>query len=385
MKLGKALLLASGCGLLTACNDPAFRGNNDKNKPPITLNPAGSEDSIPHGSKVLSITCDPSAPAVTTAPVSVDAPGRENLVIEGEVCPRGYGELTVLFVVDFSESMLRLKGRSGEWIDGNDLMKNGSCGRLKAAQAIYDAIKGRRLEEDNVKIGILPFSSKVVEQKIIIPKDFSRFSQHLDAASFCGAEGLTNYKSALDGAAEILRNIKGNKAVYFITDGLPTAILNADGTPEKSVDDAALLGKRAADRIRESIEQLALSAVFLGSAEEVANFDPKAYLESITGDANRVRFVDRSEDLASEVTKLGIPSIDVQSDSAVATLEIPGAAPIKLKITSIKKTPGKDGTYTFTTEPFTIAGAATTANFSFSIKAANGQEQKVSAQVTIKR
>ncbi|MCX6128194.1 MAG: VWA domain-containing protein [Proteobacteria bacterium] len=275
-------------------NDGA--GNN--NKVPTQLLETNSDG-------VLWLPCTGKASSAGSFPS--DFYGRKGVKVRvsGEFCPvaEAQGPLTLVFVVDHSGSM------EGAPTEGpNDLTINGSCGRLKVAEnliARYSKTNGTAL-----KIGVVGFSNKARVQVPII--DLSSFKSNLTAGIFCGSDSslaLTNYEAAFNTAAMELQSVQGQKLVYFISDGAPTAGTGDD----KEAGLAAALGLR-------SLPNLTLFALFVGYTAGGA-FNPQGYLEQLTGNPALVRVTSNAAELAQSGASLGHPLAKIAQADVSARLE----------------------------------------------------------------
>jgi hypothetical protein len=73
--------------------------------------------------------------------------------VEGEFCPTATNELTVVFVVDYSASMGKhVNKEASEEREGNDPQIDGSCGRLRAAEAIIAKLQAERSSGDQINV-----------------------------------------------------------------------------------------------------------------------------------------------------------------------------------------------------------------------------------------
>lgn len=261
--------------------------------------------------------------------------------VEGELCPRAFGKLTVVFVVDFSGSMKTADPRS--------ILSLFSCGRAKAATAILDRLKKDARSGDDVQVSFVSFGNSAKIESA--PKPLKQFGAN--TFNFCGYENEnTNYKAAFDKTVEALNTIQGNKVVYFISDGMPTI----GGTGQPSETDAEgthkAAGLTAANALRASVPNMTLNAIYLdtGSGGAAA----QTYLGQVTADPNRVKIAKDAAGLADKIVELSIPKIELKAGSLTAELTAPGYPNATLKVLDFKKDPAKPSSWIFKTDVFKL-------------------------------
>ncbi len=296
--------------------------------------------------------------------------------VRGRFCPGIVTQnLTVLFLIDFSGSM-GLNGGDDPFLppQGNDprFDQNGqeTCGRLLAAQVIMNRFKA----SDAVEVGSVPFASSVVSGYGVAPLNHNEFRQGYTEAEnglkhFCshlssdpndplyadapgaievnGIDGRTNYEAAFRAARNYLDGRKGQKVVYFITDGRPTA----PGDEDSAIDAA----KRAAQALMD-LDNVIVNSFFLQNLN-VAQEDTTGYeiLVDIIGNPNRVKKVANATDLAVEVGKALPVSFD--ADAISATLSVAPYRPEEpLGVVSFVKDPIVADAWLFETQPFVLLG-----------------------------
>ncbi len=364
MRLSKLIPLAF---LASACNTVAFDSDGKKtsgSKPePVAESGSGSKDGgvstpakpslEPGEDNDLALDCK-------TKRLELRGKAGASLPIRGKLCglpdPRAKAEATVMFIVDVSGSMVQ-----------NDPMVGGSCGRLKAAEAIVGLLDKTNTASDGVHLGVLGFADVVAHAVDPIP--LSMFRAKLNPDVFCAMRGGgTNYDAALTLALDALKGFEGPKAVYFISDGLPT---RAGLIPSNSVLDGLVgaelinriqdLGLKAAIKLRESVKQLFFYAVYLDSGTPDPNGgDPMSYLAKITGSADWVRLANRAEDLANVITSFKPPQATgaiVAEAKATAGLVAPGkTAATPVTLASFSQDKAELGTYHFETRPVKLDG-----------------------------
>lgn len=295
---------------------------------------------------------------------------------KGRFCPGIVSQnLTVVFLIDFSGSM-----GANNSVDpflppqGNDprFQQSGqeTCGRLLAAQVILNRFK----TSDAVEVGSVAFASNVVNNYSVTPLNHNEFRQgYLDGqsglANFCshissdpndplyadapgaidvaGVDGRTNYEAAFRAAFDYLENRKGQKVVYFITDGRPTA----PGEPDVAIDAAKQAGAQL-----NLLDNVIINSFFLQNSN-VAQDDQVGYniLVDIIGNANRVKKVANATELAVEVGKAVQVDFDPSAIKATLTVE-PYRPEEALGIISFGKDPAVPNAWVFETQPFVLLG-----------------------------
>ncbi|HYX33761.1 MAG TPA: vWA domain-containing protein [Oligoflexus sp.] len=308
------------------------------------------------------------------ADVKVQNDARVVMNVKGRFCPSVSDNLTVLFIIDFSGSMgpntPDQNNMTFQPATGNDpramVGAVKSCGRLQAVEAILAKFKAG----DKVNVGTVTFASDIVDSHTTAPADAETFrTTRLAEASklnnFCSyippdqsfaaqemavpapkVGGATNYAAAFNKAYEFLRDVKGRKAVYFITDGRPTA---GGGDPVTA-------GKNAATKLK-TIENLYFNAFFLqykqsGLQEDKQGFDN---LVQTIGAPERVVRVDSAAQLAVEVGKEQAASFDPAQIKASLTIE-PYEPEAELKVLSFTQDPANAKAWVFETQPFVLLG-----------------------------
>ncbi|WP_141734001.1 vWA domain-containing protein [Oligoflexus tunisiensis] len=320
-----------------------------------------------------SITVTPSA----GADIKIQDNARVAMSVKGRFCPSISSGLTILFIIDFSGSMGPLKPDASNMAFqpaiGNDprvaAASGKTCGRLQAAQAILSKVKAG----DNVAVGTVAFAGGIVETHTKAPIEAGVFRTGvLDGAnglkSFCSyiapepafadqemavpnpeVNSSTNYAAAFERAFEFLKNTKDRKAVYFITDGRPTA----------GGMDPVAAGKEAATRLK-SLENLYFNAFFLQNKQAGLQEDTvgvKNLVETIGSD-DRVVTVDSAETLVVEVSKDLTGSFDATDVKASLTVE-PYQPEADLKINRFAMDPDNPKAWVFETQPFVLLGEGT--------------------------
>jgi hypothetical protein len=409
MKLSRTFLLVLLSFLSSQCSKGKFKGgtNNgtaalgglaagespivfdqtplDVSKLPENLDTKNSGGPLSGASTLLEqpsdLSCEASSEKTIKVSPTADADIKVNndtrvvTRVKGRFCPTVSDNLTVLFIIDFSGSMGPNTpdeiSKSFQPASGNDpramVGTDQSCGRLQSVEAILAKFKA----SDKVNVGTVSFASSIVESHTTAPIDAANFkSSRLSAATklnnFCSyiaptsafanqamavpnATGsATNYAAAFDRAYEFLKDVKGRKAVYFITDGRPTAGGN----------DPLAAGKDAAAKLK-TIENLYFNAFFLqykqsGLQEDKQGFDN---LVQTIGAPERVVRVDSAAQLAIEVGKEQPASFDPQQISGSLSVA-PYKPEADLKILSFMQDPVNPKAWVFETQTFVLLGDA---------------------------
>lgn len=281
----------------------------------------------------------------------------DKVIVEGELCPRAFGKLTVMFVVDFSGSMKDSDPRGG-------IFSGWSCGRSAAAQAILSKLKADMRSGDDVRVGFISFGTAARVQTA--PRPIANFAA--TTFNFCGDDAeATNYEAAFQLTEQTLSATDGNKIVYFISDGTPTA----SSAGQADNDDAQGLHKNAgltaATSLKTKINNLTLGAIFLNKGG--ANSGAQNYLTQITGDPSRVRLATDARDLAQDIIQLSIPKFQVRSDTVSALLSATGFPDTPVKIDAFTQNPAKPQVWKFRTAEFRLLHAPNTATMNkFTVK-----------------
>jgi hypothetical protein len=308
------------------------------------------------------------------ADIQVKDDARVVMNVKGRFCPTVSDNLTVLFIIDFSGSMgpntPDQSNMSFQAAAGNDPRTMAgavkTCGRLQAVEAILAKFKAG----DKVNVGTVTFASDIVNSHTTAPVDAqtfrtTRLAEASKLSNFCSyiapdssfanqemavananVTGATNYAAAFNRAFDFLRNVTGRKAVYFITDGRPTAGGN----------DPVAAGRNAAARLK-TIENLYFNAFFLqnkqsGLQEDKVGFDN---LVQTIGAPERVVRVDSAAQLAVEVGKDQVASFDPSQIQASLTIK-PYEPEADLKVLSFAQDPANPKAWVFETQTFVLLG-----------------------------
>lgn len=277
--------------------------------------------------------------------IGVNEEKSSKILVNGEFCPQAPARLNIVFLIDFSLSMYNEKESRG-----NDPVIDGSCARLDAAKAIINSHK-ENIVDDEAKItaSVVQFSS-TLEGKIE-PTPIDDFKDELTTKNFCKGTTGTNYKVAFETATEMLADVNGTKVVYLISDGMPT---EGGGGARENAPRHRDAAQEAADEMRKELKLLTYNTVYLGNIQELEeeNFDPKTFLEELTGSPDRVKLVEKAENLAAEILKLEKPPVDIDTENVTAELSADGVESRSVKVGLFKADETKAETWTFATEEF---------------------------------
>lgn len=326
-----ALLVLVGC--VSACNNADF----------------GSEANKTEDIESATTKCDAERHYVEEdLAVKIKNDKSAKMVLTGEFCPQAPAQLDIVFLIDFSLSMYN---KDVEPKRGNDQVVNGSCARLDAAKAIMERHK-RNVADQNaaIRVGVIQFASDLVGDLPLT--DLDETSDELTVENFCRGLSGTNYKVAFDAATDMLKDAPGSKVVYLISDGLPTEGGDAERGFDPKHREAAL---KAAEGLRKSVSDLTYNTVFLGdlaAQEEEAGFDPREFLVELTGDADRVKLVEKAEDLTKGILALEPPDVDLDLDSATATVSAEGVPDEEVGFEFFQAHEDKDLVWSFRTNVF---------------------------------
>lgn len=288
------------------------------------------------------VPCDPLTGSGSAAG-SISGPAGAVVRVAGEFCPKKEENpsLSVLFVVDFSGSM------EGPFEGPNDPLTAGSCGRLKAAEALLD--KFATFNGLMFQAAMVGFSNA---SDLRVPfSDFDAFRASLTADNWCGSDSaaaLTNYAAAFTQAKAALNGIPGDKVIYFISDGSPTL---GGGLGQSDAE----AGLAAAVDVRNTYGgELVLNAVFLGYTGGSAD-NPQGYLEEITGDPNAVRVVGGADELVAAVTTLDVFAATIQKENVTGT-HAAGGSSKAVGLKTFKQSAERAGAYIYLSESITLVG-----------------------------
>lgn len=328
--LDKRLVLAILLGLGVGCNKADFKSESRKQVTP----------------EAATLACNPES-KYSEDDLRVGVRGEKNarILVNGEFCPQAPARLNIVFLIDFSLSMYNAKENRG-----NDQVLNGTCGRLEAAKAIINSHKENVASEDaKISVGVVQFASNL--EGTINPTEIKDFDEELTTENFCKGTNGTNYKEAFDAATAMLKDVNGSKVVYLISDGMPT---EGGGGARENAPRHRDAAQKAADTMRSALKLLTYNTVYLGNIHDLEeeNFDPEAFLQELTGSAERVKLVEKAEDLAAEIIKLEKPPVNIDTDKVTATLSASGAADVNVPITLFKPHASKPETWVFATEEF---------------------------------
>lgn len=275
--------------------------------------------------------------------------------MSGEWCPKVEGEskATVLFVIDRSGSM------TGSNEGPNDPTKNGSCGRLKAAQKIMEKLNNA--QNTKVRAGVVTFSNSASTR---VPLgSLQNVEESIVPEVFCGSDPgqyvLTNYEAAFKTATNQLKGEKGSKIVIFISDGSPTLYDGLSAVRTISGDlrqQSEAKGLEAAESLRQ-IDGVSLFALFLGYKASGAGTasDPKGYLEKVAGGPDQVRLTKDAEELVEAAGNLALPLDQIQiTESKGILTNLKGQKDIAIE--KVERHPTEPGRFIWYTEPFSFAG-----------------------------
>jgi hypothetical protein len=279
--------------------------------------------------------------------IGVNEAKSSKILINGEFCPQAPARLNIAFLIDFSLSMYNEKENRG-----NDPIVDGSCGRLDAARAIINSHKENIVDEEaKISVSVVQFSS-TLEGKIS-PTAIDDFKDKLTTENFCQGTTGTNYKVAFDTATEMLADVNGTKVLYLISDGMPT---EGGGGARENAPRHREAAQEAADDMRKELKLLTYNTVFLGNFQDLEeeNFDPKTFLEELTGAPERVKLVDKAENLAAEILKLEKPPVEIDTDNVTAELTADGVEPRSINVGLFKAHETKAETWTFATDEFDV-------------------------------
>lgn len=360
----KLRLFAACIAALAGCDKANFNSGSEKAAPPEKLEiGCGTDNKYTENELSLGIKGGKEA----------------EMFLEGEFCPQAPAELRILFTVDFSLSMYN---KDAEPKRGNDQVKNGTCGRLEAAKALVqkqiENYKGKELDTV-IKVGVVQFASGLVGK---VPfTDVKEFEKELTVENFCQGIDATNYKLAFEESQKILKDEKGAKILYFISDGLPTV---GGGGEQENAPRHREAAQKAVEELRASQKNLVFNTIFLGNVHELSepNFDPSKFLNDLTGDPERVKLVEKAEDLAKEALELEAPKVVLDPNSKRATVKADGAAEAEVPFVLFEAHASKEQVWTFRTGAFkAFPGAALASQLTIYVKDKDGEPYQVTFKI----
>jgi hypothetical protein len=318
------------------------------------------KDGKPIGPISPSAPSDPSLP--TVPPIAVTPSSKVAMTIKGKFCPETKNRLTVLFVVDFSGSMgHHLQTPSNRESLGNDPLTAGSCGRLRAAQALLNKIKSEKAAQDEVMVGMVPFAGGILTERLISLRSLEEFAATATVDNLCsfvvqearqvgrpdypggvtspGVDASTNYRAAFTAAQSLLQGVYGKKQLYFVSDGEPTS----------GGQDPIAAGVTAGESLRQTVDNITMNALILGNVPTA-----QTVLERVVGSAERVKTADTADQLAEKILDFPPPSID--ESTGRATLAVLPYNPADLGLQSLVRDPASRAIWTWETQPFYLVG-----------------------------
>jgi hypothetical protein len=312
--------------------------------------------------------CDKTREA-TRANTAYRGPKGATVRVAGGFCPKGSAVLNLLFVVDFSGSMVDGFGQRG-----NDPIVGNSCGRLLAIKKVIKKIKDEIPENTRVKAGLIGFSNTASERLSI--QRLENLEENLSVANVCGADDIgarTNYEAAFNAARTALAEFKeGDKVIYFISDGEPTIPIN------QVVGESA--GREAARALRNAVDDLTLNAIYLGNVKDEQK--ARNNLEDITSDPKRVVLVRDARDLTEAATGLTLPELGMKRSSLSGFHNHPaGRFGVGIDKFALGK---KSRQWIFITDPITLEGqTGSTVNNQVEVLATTDDGEQLRATVSI--
>lgn len=387
-------LVLVALSLFVSCKETKFRGENNERSTEIdpALDVSENQDRqnnpVPGGTKpdgsdpsfndpdsplrnirkeILTFRCNGEGDA-SKGEITFSSKSNERIhaMVKGEFCPASTEKLNVVFVVDFSASMGKWRKTDQDaWREGNDLLKDGTCGRLKAAQAIMNKFDKNLIDQGRVNIGTVAFAGNIVEDYSDRQlANASSYGTNLTSDNYCrfvaqsgdqqaqapGAitpsrgflgrgtlDGHTNYQAAFDRARGMLANATGRTVVYFISDGAPTIPGN----------DPIKAGIDAGKSLRDSVGNITVNALMLGQQ----NSDAENVLKQVTG-SNRIIYAQNADQLDEKILMFPEPTID--ENTVAAQMFVQPYPERQLGVADIRKTNAK--VWTYLTQPFVLLG-----------------------------
>ena len=304
---------------------------------------------------LLWIPCDETSDRDVQFRTEIEGNKELKIRVSGQWCPEIKEQtlpVSIVFVIDRSGSMVG--GPQG----GNDPTMNGSCGRHRSAQIIYERLK--RVRTLDIKVGVISFGSRA---QVRLPlTSITQWSSGPAAEMFCGSDGMgatTNYESALTTAQRTLAQVQGKKIVIFVSDGAPTVHDGIASQPAavQNFSTAISRGLQAATNLRK-LDQLSLFAFYVamkGSDYSMGTtpFDPKNYLGQITGDPSKVKITQNADELAQATAQMGLPLNAISITESKGSI-VSGGVERPVRMEKIIEDPEKPEVFFWYSEPFSL-------------------------------
>ena len=343
-------------------SDPSREKATDKTME-IDPGPAPGDTNAPLTTSAYSLGCEPTK-TFAFAPTEPRG-GRFGIALTGEFCQQASNDLYVLFIIDNSTSMGKHYSsfflKEGNDPQVTDATNTPTCGRLRGVRAILKKFQDPSLANLKTRIGVISFATNVIEAKEIKSAADPISPNLVSEKIFCatvsqtgvipsqpggldipGESYLTNYEAALLKAKDMLQNIPGQKVIYFITDGEPTAPTN--------LTVATMQGIAAAEKLRSEVKNVTVNAVFLKASDPVK---AKEILAKITADPKRVLLASNPDEIASKLIEFQPLGFIDGSLKASLSVNPKAAEPLKAELT---KHPTKANSWTYKTEIFPLSG-----------------------------
>lgn len=372
--------------LLASCNESAFTGSTRRQE---SFQPNQPAKNRPPADKYLKLACEN---GTGEARLMTEVAGglATTVSLEGEFCgmpaKSSSGTLSVFFVIDMSGSMALSDPVSGQ-----------SCGRLNAMRALLDKLNQTAKSGLEIKVGVGTFGN---DAQVGIPlSPIEQVRARLTRESICRQDaGGTNYEAALVTAKSAIENAVGPKAVYFISDGLPSVSIQSrrSGGGVGSGGDVSQIynaGIQAAEALR-AVPGATLDVVYLDSAaarsqaEQIAGSvveEPSSYVEKIAGSKDRVRLVTSAAELANQITTFDNPTeVVLKAESVKGLVSAGGYGSQEVKLRSLTRDPARPGIWQFVTEAFKLygkTGLAVDNEVTLTVNGADGKIYKATAVI----
>ena len=392
LQIWKLVVVSVWCSALGACNSSSFNGEAARRQSP----PPNNAKNRPVADKYYKLACENGTGAANLV-TQLSGASSTTVSLEGEFCGLpakvASGQVTVFFVVDMSGSMAL-----------SDPTANGTCGRFTAAQALVQKLSESSKARIDVKVGLATFGN---DASIAVPvTSLDQFETRLSAREICRQDaGGTNYEAAFTTAMSALQSVKGQKIVYFISDGLPSVsnqvgrgglggLFGGGNANNPDFSQVYTAGVQAAEALRNGTN-IILDVIYLDSAAARAQSqqinggqpveDPAAYLEKIAGSKDRVRLVTSAGELAGQITTFENPSdVSLNADSVDGEVNAGNFGIQKVKIRSLTKDPNRPGIWLFVTEAFKLyakTGTSVENKITLTVNGADGKAYKASATI----
>ena len=372
---------------LPACSSTSFTGT------------AKSADAEAHPvAKNLSLSCNDQGKAELITELSSDQ--KTMVKLHGEFCnlreETESPDVDLVFVIDFSGSM-----------SISDPLIGGTCGRLEATRALMAKTLAAENRGAGITYSLISFGDQATQ--VLRQERRDNFASQLDPSTVCRQDGgATNYEAAFAATETLLTGSSANNRVYFISDGSPSrwgvgydplaggpnTNIGGISSARELYDRAATSGLRAVEKLRSSVNNLTLNALYLrpsilqsdlggsGGGDEES---PEEYLAQLTGDPDLVKVASSAASLAEEIVSFKEPKLlTIDAEEVRGRLEARGFGESIVLIESLTPVDERPGVWQFVTQPFELKsqpGSVTENALTFEVETQDGRQHQATALI----